>query len=115
MYSRVPVPNTHRRILVFVWLKQIMIRKYLFCALSCLPLLPQIASAATTHINVTTTAAENGRSVLQCWQLDAPFTTSTQKGTAGSMVAQLGNLANASYSIIPAGTNGGDHVAPVVQ
>ena len=78
-------------------------------------LLPRIALSAIAHVNLTTTAAENGVSVLQCWQLDAPFITSTEKGTAGSMVTQLGNLANASYSIIPAGSNGGNHVAPAVQ
>lgn len=85
-----------------------------FCTLLCLLLIPKIAVFATSHVNLTTTAAENGMSVLQCWQLDAPFTTSTEKGTAGAMVAQLGNLANASYSIIPAGS-GSVHVAPAVQ
>ena len=92
-----------------------MIANYLSCAMLSLLLVQSIAVSATTHINLTTTAAENGMSVLQCWQLDAPFVTSTENGTAGSMVAQLGNLANASYSIIPAGSNGGNHVAPAVQ
>ena len=92
-----------------------MIANHLSCAMLSLLLVPSIAVSATTHINLTTTAAENGMSVLQCWQLDAPFVTSTEKGTAGSMVAQLGNLANASYSIIPAGSNHGNHVAPAVQ
>ena len=92
-----------------------MIVNRLSCAILCLLLVPRIAVSAVTHINLTTTAAENGVSVLQCWQLDAPFITSTQKGTAGAIVAQLGNLANASYSIIPAGSNGGNHVAPVAQ
>ena len=78
-------------------------------------LVPRIPLSATTRINLTTSAAENGASVLQCWELDATFITSTQKGTAGAMVAQLGNLANASYTIIPAGSNGGNHVAPAVQ
>ena len=96
-------------------IKQAMIVNHFFCTIFGLLLVPRNAVSAITHVNLTTTAAENGVSVLQCWQLDAPFVTSTEKGTAGSMVTQLGNLANASYSIIPAGTNGGNHVAPVVQ
>ena len=73
------------------------------------------AASAAKHLNVTVTAAESGNSVIQCWQLSAPLITSTQSGTQGSMVAQLGNLSNATYSSIPGGTNGGLHVAPYPQ
>ena len=92
-----------------------MVSNHFSCVISCLILAPRFAVSVSRHINLTTTAAENGASVLQCWQLDAPFVTSTEKGTAGAMVAQLGNLSNASYSIVAAGSNGGNHVAPAVQ
>lgn len=69
----------------------------------------------TKHLNISVSAAANGTSVLQCWQLAAPFFVSTQSGTAGSMVLQLGNLEKASYSIIPAGINDGYHTAPAPQ
>ncbi|KAL6716060.1 cytochrome c oxidase subunit 1 [Lecanora helva] len=72
-------------------------------------------SATANLLNITTSAPVNGISALECWQLESPLIASTQSGTKGSMVAQLGNLANASYSIIPKGTNGGLHTAPVPQ
>jgi hypothetical protein len=70
---------------------------------------------ATQYLNVSVTAAANGSSILECWQLAAPFAVSTQAGTAGSKVLQLGNLEKASYSVIPAGTNDGYHTAPAPQ
>ena len=72
-------------------------------------------TSAVKYLNITATDGSFGHSVIQCWQLSAPFATSTQNGTQGSMVAQLGDLSNATYSIIPAGTNGGAHVAPYPQ
>ncbi|KAF6225567.1 hypothetical protein HO133_009567 [Letharia lupina] len=82
------------------------------CAL--LLLLTEAASPAK-HLNITVTAAAFRNSVIQCWQLSTPLITSTQSGTRGSMVAQLGDLSNATYSIIPAETNGGAHTAPYPQ
>lgn len=73
------------------------------------------AASAVKHLNITVTGAASGKSVIQCWQLSTPLITSTEPGTQGSMVAQLGDLANATYSIIPAGTNGGAHYAPYPQ
>ena len=78
-------------------------------------LLPRYQANATAHLNVTVVTASNNISTLECWQLSTPFLRSTQSGTAGSIVLQLGSLANASFSIIPAGTNGGPHNAPAVQ
>jgi hypothetical protein len=69
----------------------------------------------TKHLNVSVTAAANGTSVLQCWQLAAPFITTTQPGLEGSMFLQLGNLEKATYSISPAGLNLGLHTAPAPQ
>ena len=73
------------------------------------------AATASKKLNVTVSAPVNGVSALECWQLSDPLIASTQSGTKGSMVAQLGDLTNASYSIIPKGTNGGLHTAPYPQ
>lgn len=66
-------------------------------------------------LNVTTLAASNGSSTLECWSLDSGFTSSSQAGTTGAEILQLGNLANASYSVIPAQFAAGLHNAPNVQ
>ncbi|KAI9879906.1 MAG: hypothetical protein M1830_006573 [Pleopsidium flavum] len=71
--------------------------------------------AAPTFLNLTAISAVNGESTLECWQLSNPFTVSNQAGTTGTAVQQLGNVANASYAIIPAQFNGGVHCAPAVQ
>ncbi len=66
-------------------------------------------------LNITALPAHGGVSVLECWQLLPGFTTSSQSGTAGASILQLGNLANASYSVIPPGFNAGFHSAPTMQ
>jgi hypothetical protein len=43
------------------------------------------------------------------------FTTSSQAGTTGASILQLGNVANMSYSVIPPGFNAGLHNAPTPQ
>ncbi|KAI0293514.1 hypothetical protein B0F90DRAFT_1398783 [Multifurca ochricompacta] len=68
-----------------------------------------------TFLNVTALTAHKGVSVLECWQILPGFTTSSQTGTAGASILQLGNLANASYSVIPPGFNAGFHTAPTIQ
>lgn len=75
------------------------------------------STIATTpiYLNLTAISAVNGASTLECWQLSSPFTLSSQAGTSGSVVQQLGSAANASYTIIPAQFNGGAHRAPAVQ
>lgn len=73
------------------------------------------AVTADKYFNVTTTAAKNGKSIIQCWQLLDPITVSNQPGTQGSSAAFLGDTANLTYSVIPAGTNGGAHTAPAPQ
>jgi len=72
-------------------------------------------SATLTYLNLTAISASNGASTLECWQLSAPFVVSSQAGTAGAATEQLGNVANASFSVIPACFNGGAHRAPAVQ
>lgn len=71
--------------------------------------------SAAKYLNVSVSAAANGTSILECWQLTTPFTVSNQSGTAGAMLLQLGNLEKASYSVIPAGVNDGYHTAPANQ
>lgn len=72
-------------------------------------------SNVTNTFNVTALTTLNGKSIFQCWALQPAFTFSNQQGTIGAQSLQLGNLANASYSIIPARFNAGQHTAPAVQ
>jgi hypothetical protein len=68
-----------------------------------------------TFLNVTALSAQNGSSVLECWQILPGFSTSAQTGTIGASILQLGNLANMSYSVIPPGFDAGLHNAPTAQ
>ena len=72
-------------------------------------------ASGTKSFNIAATGGVLNHSILQCWQLSAPLIASTQLGTQGPMVAQLGDLSHATYSILPAGTNGGAGVAPYSQ
>lgn len=71
--------------------------------------------AAPSYLNLTAITAANGKSTLECWQLSDPFKVSNQAGTIGTAVKSLGNVANATYTILPPKFNGGLHQAPVVQ
>ena len=81
----------------------------------------QITSTAATAtppktLNITTIAANAQKeSIIECWQLTAPFITSAAAGTSGASFAQLGETGATSYGLIPAEFNGGLHNAPVVQ
>lgn len=68
-----------------------------------------------TFLNITALSAHNGASVLECWQILPGFTTSSQAGTTGASILQLGGLANMSYSVIPPNFNAGLHNAPTTQ
>ena len=70
------------------------------------------AAATAISLNVTALGAKKGCSTLECWQLDTPVELSDEPGTAGSAVAFLGGAANVTYSVLPAGFNGGLHTAP---
>jgi len=72
-------------------------------------------AASPSTLNLTALAAQNGSSVFECWSLQPGFTSSAQPGTAGAVSLQLGDLANASYSILPAGFDAGRHNAPNIQ
>ena len=68
-----------------------------------------------TFLNITAISGQNGLSVLECWQILPGFTTSSQAGTTGASILQLGNVANVSYSVIPPKFNAGLHNAPNTQ
>lgn len=72
-------------------------------------------SCLALQLNVTAIGARNGSSTLECWQIDAPFAISDQAGTAGTALANLGNVTRFLYSVIPAGFDGGLHNAPANQ
>ena len=72
-------------------------------------------SSVLQTLNVTAISAANGASTIECWQLAAPFITSSTAGVSGAAFAQLGKAGNTSYAIIPAKFQGGLHNAPVVQ
>ncbi|KAI0280680.1 hypothetical protein BGY98DRAFT_914353 [Russula aff. rugulosa BPL654] len=74
-----------------------------------------LAFVPPTFLNITAISAQNGLSILQCWQILPGFTTSSQAGTTGASILQLGNLANMSYSVLPPKFNAGLHNAPTPQ
>lgn len=67
------------------------------------------------QLNITALGAANNASTLECWQMDTPFTISTQQGTSGSAQLGLGNVSTISYSVLPADFDAGVHNAPANQ
>lgn len=86
---------------------------YILAALYSLVLYASLV--ASLNLNVTALGAANGASTLECWQLESPFSISAQPGTAGSASFELGDVANFTYAVIPAGYDGGLHNAPYNQ
>lgn len=72
------------------------------------------ATAGPSTLNITAITAANGESAVECWQL-GPFVTATEPGISGASTLALGQLANATYTVIPARSDGGWHNAPVPQ
>jgi hypothetical protein len=87
------------------------IRKLLFPVL----LLMGVQTALSTTLNVTAINAHKGKSHFECWSLSAPFFSSTQNGVVGTQASQLGQVANITYGVIPAGYDSGFHTAPAPQ
>ena len=83
------------------------------CTVSVLTL--PTTTPISTPLNITTIGAANGKSTLECWQLSAPLVTSSQPGTAGAAIAQLGETGATSYTLLPPHYDGGLHNAPAVQ
>lgn len=65
-------------------------------------------------LNITALDAVDGKSVIQCWQLD-PFTISSTPGTVGALALNLGDTSQAQYIIIPGRYNAGIHNAGAKQ
>ncbi|KAM7199784.1 hypothetical protein V8F20_005654 [Naviculisporaceae sp. PSN 640] len=79
-------------------------------------LLMIVETCAALKFNVTALSANKHRvSTIECWQMDTPFTVSTDAGIAGSASISLGNVTNLVYTVLPAGFDGGVHVAPKNQ
>lgn len=76
---------------------------------------PTPAFSPPPFLNITALSAQGGVTVFECWQLLPGFATSSQAGTIGASSMQLGNLANASFSVLPPGFNAGFHNAPTQQ
>lgn len=76
--------------------------------------LPIAVHALSLNITAITTNG-NGSSIFECWSLCAPLETTTQPGLVGAASSFLGNLANMTYTVTPAGFNSGDHNAPANQ
>jgi hypothetical protein len=74
------------------------------------------STPAPKALDVTAIVTDsNNNSALECWQLKTPFGTSTSAGTSGASTLQLGNLANATYTVLPPVFAGGVHNAPHPQ
>ncbi|RYO78110.1 hypothetical protein DL766_003405 [Monosporascus sp. MC13-8B] len=55
------------------------------------------AAAMEPPFNVTAISARYGKSRIECWQLDSPFTVSTQPGIAGGGAARLGDVSEITW------------------
>lgn len=66
-------------------------------------------------LNITVTGAVNNASTIECWQMDTPFESSATPGVSGSAAALIGLAANITFTVVPAGFDGGVHRAPFNQ
>jgi hypothetical protein len=82
-----------------------------FAAAATAQLSPNIT---TPTLNLTAISTSNGSSIFECWQL-LSFVTSAGAGTVGALNLFLGNLDNATYTVIPPRFDGGIHNAPAPQ
>ena len=57
----------------------------------------------------------HNHSALECWQLDANVSMSTDPASASAKAVELGNLANATYYAFPPNFNSDIHNAPHPQ
>lgn len=82
-------------------------------------LLPFVIAGARVvqalSLNITVTGAANNASTIECWQMDTPFASSATPGVSGSATALIGKAANITFTVVPAGFDGGLHRAPFNQ
>ncbi|PHH91005.1 hypothetical protein CDD83_1983 [Cordyceps sp. RAO-2017] len=99
---------------------------FLFCTLpfaraaaaamaSSQPVVPPPADEDASKFFVTAITARDGRSTIECWQLDAPVQLSASPGTKGASNTQLGDVDKLAYTVLPADFDGGLHNAPAAQ
>lgn len=69
----------------------------------------------STKLNVTVLGTANGQSRFECWELAAPFNSSTQPGVIGTHTTNLGDVSNITYNVAPAGYDSEVHTAPFNQ
>ncbi|KAK3319993.1 hypothetical protein B0T19DRAFT_404524 [Cercophora scortea] len=69
------------------------------------------SAAAGLSLNITAIGAAKGESTVECWQF-GPFASSTTPGTIGALNLFMGDMANATYTVLPPRFDGGWHVAP---
>ena len=85
-----------------------------------------VLAVTLAHFAVTCVATEaffataivtdaNNNSALECWQLNASVTISTDAASAGTRTVQLGNVANATYTVFPPNYYSSIHTAPHPQ
>lgn len=72
-------------------------------------------SVLSTKLNVTALGTVDGRSRFECWELAAPFVSSTQPGVIGTHTTILGDVSNITYNVAPAGYDSEPHTAPFFQ
>ena len=85
-------------------------------SINCLALVLAGARAVEAlSLNISAVGAANNVSVLQCWQMDNPFESSGTPGIGGSATAKIGDTANITFTVVPAGFDGGLHNAPFNQ
>ncbi|KAK6952451.1 hypothetical protein Daesc_006988 [Daldinia eschscholtzii] len=68
--------------------------------------------ALATSLNITAIGAKDGKSRFECWELAAPFVSSSQDGIVGSQTTFLGDVSNITYNVIPSGFEPKVHSAP---
>src|SRR5262249_37645069 len=78
------------------------------------PVSSQISNGTTPSLNPRAISASNGASILECWQLPG-FVFSSVAGTIGALHLFLGDLSNATYTVIPSRFDGGVHNAPALS
>ncbi|PHH72607.1 hypothetical protein CDD82_5899 [Ophiocordyceps australis] len=84
---------------------------WLLCNLS----LSLSAMASDRKHTITAISAVDGRSVIECWELEAPCQISAAPGTSGAATTQLGPVGNATHTVLPPRFDGGWHNAPAAQ
>lgn len=73
------------------------------------------ADLQSQPFNISTIAAVNNTSVIQCWQLETPLETSQTAGIVGASSLPLGSFVNATYGALASHYAGSPHPAPSVQ